>query len=469
MASTFSPSLRLELIASGSQSGTWGVTTNNNLGDLIEQAISGATDLDVTGGNITLTALNGVTDQSRSAVLSITGTPGTTRTITIPNVSKTYTVKNRSDSTVNIKTSSGTALSVPTLAESYIYCDGDDVVTGRTITDAANAFTSNTAPLNDTALTGTPTAPTAAPGTNDTQIATTAFVTTALPVGSVIMWYGALGAIPTGWQLCNGTNGTPDMRDRFVVGAGSSYALDDTGGANSVTLTTAQLPSHNHSGSSNTVNLAHTHTFSTTSGAAGGHNHTGTTSTVDINHSHSGTTGTTGINHSHSFSATTDNVNLSHSHSGSANNVSLIGDFWVGGFNAGQSGIVSRVSVGGRPGLDNASGQQELYRVNASHSHSLSINNALGNHAHSVSGTTGANNPSHSHSFTTGTMSANATHNHSFTTSSIANHVHSVSGTTGGMSTNQSHSHTITIGNTGGGGSHENRPPYLALFFIMRV
>lgn len=52
-----------------------------------------------------------------------------------------------------------------------------------------------------------------------------------LPAGIITLWYGALGAIPAGWLLCNGANGTPDLRDRFVVGAGSTYAVDATGGA----------------------------------------------------------------------------------------------------------------------------------------------------------------------------------------------------------------------------------------------
>ena len=94
MPSTFSPSLRIELIGTGEAAGTWGPRTNNNLGDLLEQAIVGSTTVNVTAGNVTLTALNGVTDQSRSVVLLVTGTPGTARTITIPNVKKNYTVKN---------------------------------------------------------------------------------------------------------------------------------------------------------------------------------------------------------------------------------------------------------------------------------------------------------------------------------------------------------------------------------------
>jgi microcystin-dependent protein len=65
------------------------------------------------------------------------------------------------------------------------------------------------------------------------------------PIGGIIMWSSS--TIPDGWAVCNGSNGTPDLRDRFVAGAGNSYAVGATGGSNSVTLTTAQLPSHAHS------------------------------------------------------------------------------------------------------------------------------------------------------------------------------------------------------------------------------
>lgn len=67
-----------------------------------------------------------------------------------------------------------------------------------------------------------------------------------IPQGVICMWSGAADAIPDGWTLCNGENGAPDLRDRFLVGAGNSYTVGATGGADTVTLTTAQMPSHNH-------------------------------------------------------------------------------------------------------------------------------------------------------------------------------------------------------------------------------
>ena len=105
------------------------------------------------------------------------------------------------------------------------------------------------------ALTGTPTAPTAATGTNTTQIATTAFViTNGVPSGGIIMWSGSIASIPSGWYLCNGSNSTPDLRSKFVVAAGSTYAVGDTGGS-----ADAIVVSHTHTAT--VTDPGHTHTY----------------------------------------------------------------------------------------------------------------------------------------------------------------------------------------------------------------
>ena len=64
--------------------------------------------------------------------------------------------------------------------------------------------------------------------------------------GMIILWYGDTNNVPNGFALCDGTNDTPDLRDKFVVGAGSAYTPGDTGGADSVTLTVDQIPPHTH-------------------------------------------------------------------------------------------------------------------------------------------------------------------------------------------------------------------------------
>lgn len=74
-----------------------------------------------------------------------------------------------------------------------------------------------------------------------------------LVAGMIIHWYGLAASCPSGWAICDGTNGTPDLRNRFIVGAGSTYALSDSGGSASQTitvaahvLTAAEMPSHSH-------------------------------------------------------------------------------------------------------------------------------------------------------------------------------------------------------------------------------
>lgn len=66
------------------------------------------------------------------------------------------------------------------------------------------------------------------------------------PIGTIVIWSGTADNIPTGWQLCDGTNGAPDLRDKFVLGAGTSHAVGSTGGSEEVTLTVEQMPEHNH-------------------------------------------------------------------------------------------------------------------------------------------------------------------------------------------------------------------------------
>ena len=123
------------------------------------------------------------------------------------------------------------------------------------LTAVASAISSK-ADLNSPALTGTPTAPTASVGTNTTQLATTAFVQTALSssftTGMIMMWSGTIATIPTGWVLCNGSNSTPDLRNKFVIGAHS-----DTAGVAYSTVTGSNTTS---GGTKDASVVSHTHT-----------------------------------------------------------------------------------------------------------------------------------------------------------------------------------------------------------------
>lgn len=90
------------------------------------------------------------------------------------------------------------------------------------------------------------------------------FITTLLPTGMIVMWSGALNSIPRGWALCNGKSGTPDLRDKFIMGAGGNYNPAETGGASSRTTSSSSVSgSVNVSGTSLTAEQlpAHKHTY----------------------------------------------------------------------------------------------------------------------------------------------------------------------------------------------------------------
>jgi hypothetical protein len=82
--------------------------------------------------------------------------------------------------------------------------------------------------------------------------------------GMIILWSGSVASIPTGWLLCNGSSSTPDLRNRFVVGAGSTYAVDATGGSANATL-----PSHTHTATSTVTDPSHSHLFPVSGSGAG--------------------------------------------------------------------------------------------------------------------------------------------------------------------------------------------------------
>ena len=132
----------------------------------------------------------------------------------------------------------------------------------------------------------------------------------AMPSGLICMWSGSV--IPTGWYLCDGTNGTPDLRDKFIVGSGNSYTIGATGGSDTVTLTTAQMPAHTHTGTTASVTVTKSYSTVSTSPTSSGKEKypclgaSGTGSGYDGSypidmgtHSHSFTTNSTGSGQAH--------------------------------------------------------------------------------------------------------------------------------------------------------------------------
>ncbi len=139
--STYSPNLRIELIANGDQVGYWGDTTNNNLGTLIEQAISGYQSITITAASQALVALDGIADEARNQCLMITTTLSTPCTIYIPPADKTYTFYNSTSFSATIAAATtpngltptgGVTYTIPATSIVQVWCNGTDVIPSST-------------------------------------------------------------------------------------------------------------------------------------------------------------------------------------------------------------------------------------------------------------------------------------------------------------------------------------------------
>ena len=361
MASTYSD-LKIELIGTGEQVGTWGATTNTNLGTAIEEAIVGSADVAFSSADVTLTLTNTNGSQAaRHLRLNLTGTSGGARNLILGSgcqIDKPYIIANGLADTVTVKNTTGTGVAVPAGKSMWVYNNGTNVVevmnhaasltlgtalpvasggTGATTltgvvkgtgTSALTAGSVNlasevtgTLPIanggtgsttdsgartnlglgtiatqnaNNVSITGgtitgitdlavadggtgrstltannvilgngTSAVNFVAPGTSGnvltsngttwTSAASNPFVT-----GMIMLWSGSIASVPSGWALCNGSNGTPDLRNRFVVGAGSTYAVDATGGS-----ADAIVVSHTHTATSTVTDPGHLHVYRT--------------------------------------------------------------------------------------------------------------------------------------------------------------------------------------------------------------
>jgi hypothetical protein len=285
--STYSPSLRIELITTGAQAGTWGTTTNTNLGGLIESAIAGYVSVSITSANQALTALNGAPDESRNQTIALTTTTTAAFAVYAPPAEKTYVIYNASayaatiynSSVIGNTTAAGTGVVVPAGKTVTIWSDGtnfrtqNDHLASLTLASAlpvtsggtgvtTSTGTGNNVLSNSPTFTGTPAAPTASVSTDTTQIATTAFVQDVAaavkealyPVGSI--YTNATNSTNPGTLLGFGT-WTAFAAGRVAVGFNASNALFDTAEATG--------------GSADAITVSHTHTGTTAaSGSASG-------------------------------------------------------------------------------------------------------------------------------------------------------------------------------------------------------
>ena len=132
MASTYTSNIRLELQADGENPNNWGTILNQNVIDLIDEAITSYTTVALTGANVTLTAVNGTTDQSRSPFLEFTGGLTEDVNVIIPAVSKSYYINNKATQAsagtdITVKTASGAGVNIPVGSRIAVICDGVSV------------------------------------------------------------------------------------------------------------------------------------------------------------------------------------------------------------------------------------------------------------------------------------------------------------------------------------------------------
>jgi hypothetical protein len=287
MSSSYSSSLRIELIGSGDQAGAWGATTDSNLAYVLDTAIAGYQAVTVSSTSQALTYVNGPSssaalNQSVYAMLKFNSAAAASA-IYAPPVSKQYIIWNNSGYTLTIynstvignTTAAGTGIAIANGDKVIVWSDGTNfydtksnnvtgtvaVASGGTgATTASGARTNlglvigtDVAPVASPAFTGNPTAPTPSPGDNDTSIATTAFVTAALaaalyPVGSI---YTATVSTNPGTLFGFGT-WTAFGAGRVMIGNGGGFTAGSTGGSadavvvNHTHTATVTDPGHNH-------------------------------------------------------------------------------------------------------------------------------------------------------------------------------------------------------------------------------
>jgi hypothetical protein len=184
------------------------------------------------------------------------------------------------------------------------------------------------------------------------------------PSGGIVMWSGTVATIPAGWLLCNGQNGTPNLLDRFIIGAGDTYAPGASGGAATGSGTTSTVAAHNHGGADG---VAGPFGMSGAADEQGSHSHGGATaaSAPDMN------------SHTHSININTVGV---------ASGVNLI------------NVLGSASSAGNTNSTGSSSNHAHGIAVDGLHSHNISVSNAPA-HQHTIS-----EDGSHSHTVTVPTL-----------------------------------------------------------------
>jgi hypothetical protein len=250
MASTFS-NLKIQLMATGENAGTWGNTTNVNLGTAIEQALVETATVTFASANVTLTLTDSNSAQDARALrLNLAGTTGGARDLIVPAIQKPYIVNNGTADIITVKVTGQTGVAVPPARSFLLYNNGTDVVNALVGISPASGGTGLNAPgTNGNVLTS-----------NGTAWASVApVVPETIPSGTVML-FGQTAA-PTGFtkltdqdnaalRVVSGTastGGSVNFSTAFASQTPTGSVSVTGGSVGNTTLSTPQIPSHTHS------------------------------------------------------------------------------------------------------------------------------------------------------------------------------------------------------------------------------
>lgn len=282
MASTYSNNLKIELVALGEQAGTWGTTTNTNLGTALEEAIVGYGNPDFTSdADLTLTLSNSnATQVARNLVLNVTSSASltVTRNLVVPTIEKPYIVQNNTTGgqSIVVKTSGGSGVTIPNGLSAFVYTDGTDVVSAinyiPTLTSDSLTLTSALSVANGG--TGATTASGARTNLGSTTVGDALFTAASKTAAQQAMDTEVGVDVQAYDADLTALGGLAKTDGNFIVGNGSTWVAE-SGSTARASLGLGSMATQNSnavsiSGGSITATLSTTSVLNATAGASAG-------------------------------------------------------------------------------------------------------------------------------------------------------------------------------------------------------
>lgn len=433
MASTYSTSLKIQLIGNGEQSGVWGSTTNTNW-NLMEQAVAGVVQVTMANADYTLSNLNGVSDEARNMVVQVGGTNSDVRKIVIPLVEKIYIIVNNTSGgyAITVGGATGSYATVPNGYAALVFCDASNTYSGSTTSAGNFAVNGNEIVSGNIVVGGNSSVGGNATVTaNSTVGGSSTIIGSETVLGNLVV--GSEAAVGVGATLSTSNNlfmrSTGHDTWSFANYLGNLYWHDQTLNTDPMSLTPAgnlsvtgsfyangvkvdsfpsgtQLLFANSSAPPGwtqvTSDAASDRMIHVVNTAGGGYAGSNSPTVMDVvpSHTHGFTTGAENQAHFHGWGGTSTGTSNDHAHGGiTAGN----GNHQHGFLDASTGGSAGCWDNQGGPfnnAASPASTQNISYStsVNGYHDHAFTTYGQTANHTHDVGGNTGTENTTHTHS-----------------------------------------------------------------------